>query len=263
MKWLFLLCLFPFTSIALEVTGAFTQGGYLLGQTTPGATVVVGEVTVPVTADGRFFAGLSRHQEAEVMVTATLPNGAVATQAVVVSPRTFKVQHITGVPKKTVTPDPAQVSRSRADSAAIKQARGTTSVLPYFHTPFILPAQGPTTGVYGSRRTYEGQERSWHKGHDIAAPAGAPVVAAAAGQVVLARDTFFNGNLIIIDHGQQVFTIYAHLQEMQVELGESVTQGQQIGLVGATGRATGPHLHWGLYWRNMALDPQLIVSAEK
>lgn len=257
------LCFLSFPSFALTVGGALTQGGYLLGQTEVGAQVWVNDHAVWVDAEGSFFAGLHRTHGPEVVVKTRSPHGVEKTQTLLVSPRTFKVQHIKGVPSKTVTPDPAQVARSKKDSAAIRQARAQQERFPFFKGDFIMPTDGPTTGVYGSSRSYNGQERSWHKGHDIAAPTGTPVKAAASGIVRLAQDTFFNGNLVIIDHGAQVFTIYAHLDSMAVDVGKRLKQGDVLGTVGSTGRSTGPHLHWGLYWKNMALDPQLIVPDEK
>jgi murein DD-endopeptidase MepM/ murein hydrolase activator NlpD len=116
------------------------------------------------------------------------------------------------------------------------------------------------TGVYGSRRLYGGEERSWHKGHDFAVPRGTPIHAPADGIVTMAAMTFFNGNLVIIDHGDRLFTIYAHLSAMDVKPGDKVRRGQLIGKVGTTGRSTGPHLHWGVYWQNMAIDPILLVN---
>ncbi|MDE0724133.1 MAG: M23 family metallopeptidase [Alphaproteobacteria bacterium] len=126
---------------------------------------------------------------------------------------------------------------------------------------FIQPVEGyRISGVYGSRRVFNGQERSWHKGTDFAAPTGTSVKAPADAVVTLAlADSFFNGNLIVLDHGHQVYTIYAHLDKMDVKKGDLVKQGVKIGEVGSTGRSTGPHLHWGLYWRNMALDPNLLL----
>jgi murein DD-endopeptidase MepM/ murein hydrolase activator NlpD len=107
---------------------------------------------------------------------------------------------------------------------------------------------------------YGGEERDWHKGHDFAVPTGTPVYAPAAGVVTLAQLTFFNGNLIILDHGDRLFTIYAHLSEMNVKPGGKVKAGQLIGRVGTTGRSSGPHLHWGAYWQNLAIDPILLLN---
>jgi len=125
-----------------------------------------------------------------------------------------------------------------------------------------LPVKGhPLSGIYGSSRTYNGEERNWHKGLDIAAPEGTPVYAPQGGVVRAAlADTFFNGNIIVLDHGYGLFSIYAHLRRMAVTEGAKINQGDILGEVGQTGRATGPHLHWGVYWHNIPLDPKLFLT---
>ncbi|MBI1309087.1 MAG: peptidoglycan DD-metalloendopeptidase family protein [Proteobacteria bacterium] len=131
-----------------------------------------------------------------------------------------------------------------------------------FAKPFLLPVKGGvTSGVFGSRRTYNGEEHSWHRGHDLAAPRGTEVRAPAAGVVRLARMTFLTGNLLMLDHGAGVTSVYAHLAKMNVKVGDKVVAGQVIGRVGTTGRSTGPHLHWGMYWQNHPIDPILWVKA--
>lgn len=244
------------TPFALEVKGAFTQGGYIIGHAERLSPVTVGNTPLMTDDDGFFFYGLQRYAPAELTISA--PSGS---KTVIITPRDYKTQHVNGVPAKTVNPDNAQRNRSAADTKAIKAARANTSGLTAFRGTFIKPvAQYTLTGEYGSRRTYNGEERSWHKGADFAAPTGTPIKAPAAGVITLARDTFFNGNLIILDHGQGLFTIYAHLDSMKVNAGDSVAQGQIIGAVGTTGRSTGPHLHWGAYWHNVALDPLFLLK---
>jgi murein DD-endopeptidase MepM/ murein hydrolase activator NlpD len=179
---------------------------------------------------------------------------------VLVEPRTYKKQVIKGVPQKTVTPNPAQDKQIAKEAAAIKASRTGTSALSGFAGSWKWPVTGPISGVYGSSRTYNGVERNWHKGLDIARPIGTPVNAPADGKVVFAMMTFLNGNLIVLDHGQQLFTVYAHLNKMAVKVGDSVKQGEHIGDIGTTGRSTGPHLHWGLFWKQEALDPGLLIG---
>lgn len=247
------LCAVPF---ALEVEGAFTQGGYIIGHTERLSPVTVGDTKLMADDDGFFFYGLQRYAPAELDITAS-----TGTKTVIITPRDYKTQHVNGVPAKTVNPDKIQVERSAADTKAIKAARAEKSGLTAFRGTFIKPvSQYTLTGEFGSRRTYNGEERSWHKGADFAAPTGTPVKAPAAGVITLARDTFFNGNLLILDHGQGLFTIYAHLDSMKVKEGDRVAQGQIIGAIGTTGRSTGPHLHWGAYWHNVAIDPLFLLK---
>ena len=120
---------------------------------------------------------------------------------------------------------------------------------------------GPISGVYGSQRVLNGEPRAPHRGVDIAAPAGTPVGAMADGVVSLAApDMYFTGNTVMIDHGYGLHSVYAHLSRLLVKVGQTVRKGQPVGRVGATGRATGPHLHWGVYWFDRALDPALLVG---
>ena len=241
--------------------GVFQQGGYIYGKTPPGAEVKLLNTAVKTDKDGYFFAGLHRHFPTKGMLEVKLPDGEVQMHPFKVSKREYPVQHIKGVKRKHVTPDPMQVKRSRAEAAAIRASREPFSQLKAAFGGFELPlADVPKTGVYGSSRTYNGQERSWHKGMDLAAPTGTPVYAPADGKVTAAiEDTFFNGNIMTIDHGYGLFTIYAHLNTMALEKGDKIKQGDKIGTVGATGRATGPHLHWGAYWHNVALDPEIFL----
>ena len=130
-----------------------------------------------------------------------------------------------------------------------------------FTEQMIWPARGRTSGVFGSQRILNGEPRAPHRGVDIAAPAGAPVGAAASGVVSLAEsDMYFTGGTVMLDHGHGVHSIYAHLDQVRVTVGQRLRQGQVLGTVGATGRATGPHLHWGVYWFDRTVDPALLVG---
>jgi murein DD-endopeptidase MepM/ murein hydrolase activator NlpD len=164
------------------------------------------------------------------------------------------------VPQNTVTPDPAELARIRREADEVRALRKTAGAGPDFIVPMIWPAHGPISGVYGSQRILNGEPRAPHMGVDIAAPMGAPVVAAAGGVIRLAETLFLTGNTVLIDHGYGLETSYAHLSRLEVAPGQRVRQGEEIGRVGATGRATGPHLHWGMEWFEVRLDPQLVVA---
>lgn len=238
--------------------GVFRQGGFIVGQVAPGALVHLQGEKVRTGPEGRFFAGLHRHFPPQGVLEVIPPGGQAQTHTFAVAAQTYKNQHIKGVQKKHITPDPAQVKRSQKEAQQIKAARtGFSPTFAALAGGFKTPVEGaPITGVYGSKRTYNGQERSWHKGLDLAAPTGTPVYAPADGIVRAALDeTFFNGNTIIIDHGYGLFSLYAHLNDMLVTPGEEIDQGMLIGKVGSTGRSTGPHLHLGFYWHHTPLDP--------
>jgi murein DD-endopeptidase MepM/ murein hydrolase activator NlpD len=235
------------------------QGGFLVGKAPVGADISFEGKTIPTDPHGRFVLGFDRYQPTATTFKVCLA-GACQAHDLLIQPRSYVKQVIQGVPAQTVNPDKAQTARVNREAAAIKKARSTTSNLTHFAGSWAAPVAGRISGVYGSSRTYNGAERNWHKGLDIARPTGTPVVAPAGGKVVLAADTFMNGNLLVIDHGQRLFTVYAHLNKMAVRGGESVQQGQHIGDVGTTGRSTGPHLHWGLFWGQEALDPGLLLG---
>lgn len=241
------------------VNAHLIQGGLLVGRVEPGLGVKFGGQAVPVNAAGLFVVGFGREQQLDAKLE--ICQGTTChDQALLIEPRTYQKQVIKGVPQKTVTPNPAQDKQIAREAAAIKASRTGTSALTAFAGGWEWPVKGPISGVYGSSRTYNGVEKNWHKGLDIARPTGTPVYAPAGGKVVFAAMTFLNGNLIVLDHGQQLFTVYAHLNKMVVQVGETVQQGVHIGDIGTTGRSTGPHLHWGLFWRQEALDPGLLVG---
>ena len=258
-----LLCLLTLCTVtaahALELVGKFVQGGMVLGTTMPGAAVILDGRTLPVSPNGNFVFGFGRDATA-ALLTVTLPDGSAEERRLAVAKREWDIQRVDGVPQNTVTPDPAELARIRREAAAIRALRQTASAEADFIVPMIWPAHGPISGVYGSQRILNGEPRAPHMGVDIAAPAGTPVVAAAGGTVRLAETLFLTGNTILIDHGYGLETSYAHLLRLDVKPGQHVRQGEEIGLVGATGRVTGPHLHWGMEWFDVRLDPQLVVG---
>ncbi|NBV54515.1 MAG: M23 family metallopeptidase [Proteobacteria bacterium] len=260
-----LLLVFPVAAVEV-VRQDVQQGGFMLLQVEDGEVVRWQGEVLPVSAGGFALVGFDRKQPRnnvlEVCVEAVCEQ-----RKIVVQPRTYKVQRVTRIPQKTVTPDKAQLARVAADNQATAAARALARKpearrQDWFAANFVRPSVGPTTGVFGSARTYNGQERSWHKGHDFAAPTGTPVVAPTDGVVRLARDTFMSGNLVMLDHGGELTSVYAHLDRMQVKVGQRVRAGEQLGTVGTTGRSSGPHLHWGLYWRNVAIDPILWLGQD-
>lgn len=264
---LIILCSFIYNSnaFAISLDGIFKQGGLVIG-------TLEGNETWPVTFDettlnedqiGKnktFVFGINRNAKPEGLIS-YFSNGEKKSISFIIEPRKYKTQAIKGVAKRKVNPHPQDLKQIKDDKTQILQARSIFTDNLTITGPISWPVSATITGVYGSKRTFNGEERSWHKGLDIAAKTGEEIYAPIKGVVRLAlADSFFNGNLIILDHGHQVMTIYAHLNEIYVKNGDKVTPETILGTVGSTGRSTGPHLHWGLYWRNMALDPLLLME---
>ncbi|WP_374654834.1 M23 family metallopeptidase [Dongia sp.] len=247
-------------ALAIDLKGHLVPGGFAVGKAEPGATVLLGDNPAMVGADGTFVIGFGRDQGTEVQLTVIHADGHTEQQMLGIAPRTYEIQRIDKLDQNMVTPDPATEARIKADQAKVKTARANPSERHDFLQSFIWPAQGPISGVYGSQRILNGTPKAPHFGTDIAAPEGAPVVAPADGMVRLAETGFYlTGGTIIIDHGFGIYSSYLHLSRVDVVPGEDVRQGDLIGAVGKTGRATGPHLHWGLNWNETRLDPALLV----
>jgi murein DD-endopeptidase MepM/ murein hydrolase activator NlpD len=177
-----------------------------------------------------------------------------------IAPRQYAVQRIEGLPPAMVTPPPETLARIKAEQEKINQARATVIREALYAAGFTWPVTGPISGVYGSQRILNGQPRAPHMGVDIAAPGRTPVRAPADGVITLAEsDLYYTGGTIILDHGLGLSSIFLHMSRIEAHVGERVRQGDEIGQVGATGRATGPHLHWGMNWQDAKLDPALLV----
>jgi len=247
-------------AIAADIVGNLTQGGLAIGHAAPGAHVLFDGKEIDVAPDGLFVFGFGRSEGPDAHLDILYPDGRAEHLVLAIVQRAYDIQHIDGLPQETVTPDPATAARIAHEQAAIKDARSDPSAVRYFLDGFTWPAVGPISGVYGSQRILNGEARQPHSGVDVAAPEGAPVMAPAAGVVRLAAPDFFlTGGTLVIDHGMGVSSVMIHLRDLAVAAGAAVARGQIIGHVGKTGRATGPHLHWGIYWHDVPLDPALLL----
>ena len=247
----------------VRLAGPLTQGGLVIGETVPGSAVSLDGRRVRVSEDGFFVIGFGRDAKPGARLEITGPDGSTAHRTLDVAPRDFPVQRIDGLPRRQVTPAPEDLRRIRADNAAITAVRARDNAVPYFMSGFVRPLKGRVSGVFGSQRILNGKPRSPHGGLDIAAERGTPVAAAADGIVALAHpDMFYTGKTVMIDHGHGLASVYAHMQEILVEPGQWVGRGEPIGRVGSSGRATGPHLHWGVSLFSTRLDPALLAPAE-
>lgn len=246
---------------SFDFRGAITQGGVAVGRLPPGAkSPTLDGKPLHVGAQGRFLIGFGRDAPATSLVEARLDDGTVLREALRVTPRAFKIESIPSL-RQNSTPDPEYEKLRAEEQARIAAARAVVSANTGWTERFIWPARGRISGVYGSQRILGGVPRNPHSGVDIAAWTGTPIVAPASGTVVLAADRPFSleGNLLIIDHGNGLFSNFLHLSRIDVKRGDRVAQGRPVGAIGATGRATGPHLHWAMSWGDVRVDPQLTV----
>ena len=242
--------------------GTLTQGGIVTG-TAPGGTSILtfDGSPVPVASDGRFLVGLDRDAGATGRLVATLSDGRQVTNLVTISPRAWRIERLNTLPK---LPRPsAEFEALRpAELAEIVAARRVDSASTGWRQTFLWPAIGRISGLFGAQRIYKGEPGSYHSGIDIARPTGATVLAPADGVVILAANRPFTleGNLLMIDHGAGLNSAFLHLSRIDVRPGQVVRRGEAIGAVGMTGRATGPHLHWSIRWREARLDPLLVAG---
>lgn len=249
------------SSSPLHLEGAFSQGSLIRGTAPPGSHIRCNGSEVPVASSGAFAIALARDATPWLSITAYFPNGQIEKRRLTVATRKWDVQSIDGLPEREVTPNARDLVAIREEQKKIADSRARIRNADSFMEHFIWPVTGTITGVYGSQRILNGKARSPHLGIDIAAPEGTPIVAPADGVVTLAaRGLFFNGNLVILDHGLGVNTVYAHLAQIRVIDGQPVHQGDIIGTLGRSGRATGPNLHFGINVRGIGVDPAPVLG---
>jgi murein DD-endopeptidase MepM/ murein hydrolase activator NlpD len=245
------------------LTGRLVQGGLVFGRAPPGAAALTLDgKPVPYAADGRFLLGFDRDQPPAALLEARLADGRPLRRPLAIAPRTWAIEHV-GVARRPTASTEFLRLRER-ELARIAAARALDPPSDGWRQAFIWPARGRVSGVFGAQRIYRGEPGSFHNGVDIAAGAGAVVAAPADGIVVLAGPPAFSleGNLVIVSHGMGLSSAFLHLSATYVREGQRVRQGQPLGAVGSTGRATGPHLHWGMRWRSAQIDPAALTGAD-
>ncbi|MFT3930117.1 MAG: M23 family metallopeptidase [Spongiibacteraceae bacterium] len=244
----------------LELRGVPEQGGLLYGRVASGSSVKLDGAAVRVTPSGEFVVGFDRDAKPKAQLLIE-KNGQRETRTLTVTQRQYDIQRVTGVPQKTVTPPAEELERIAREQKLVEAARAVDSDNTAFLGPFQWPLLGPISGVYGSQRFYNGEPRRPHFGVDVAAPVGTPVRAPAIATVTLAEpDLFFSGGTLIMDHGYGVSSTFMHLSRVLVKVGDKLQAGQVVGEVGATGRASGPHLDWRINWFGVRIDPQLVAA---
>lgn len=255
--------------------GVLVQGGLIVCTGTPGTRFSLGSTTLTADETGAVAFGLGRFASSPITITATGPDSAMTSFELPIAPRQDETATLNGIDcdKLDARTDAQKAHASRSwvkkqdGWAAFNTGRGALD-------GFIVPTAGPVSSPFGYVRKYvtEGcpTRESPHFGHDIAAPTGQPIIAPAAGIVTLAEDDlYYEGGTVFLDHGHGLVSLFLHMSEVEVELGDTLEPGDAIGKVGATGRVTGAHLHWAVKWRNVGsddrdgdfyIDPALLLT---
>lgn len=257
---LILAILFPLKVSAIEFIGNFSQGNFILGKTEPNTKIIINKTEVRVSEDGYFVFGIDRDRKYDLVITKII-NGKKEKIIKKILKRKYKIQRIDGLPENKVTPPESVYKRIKAENNRIGEARAINSELNFFKEKFIMPVEGIITGVYGSQRILNGKPKWPHYGIDIAAKQGTEIISSATGVVTMAEDDlYYTGGTIIMDHGHGISTIYSHLENVLVSVGDKINQGDVIGTVGSTGRSTGPHLDFRINWFQTRLDPMSVLK---
>jgi len=260
-RFLIVLLIFTTSQVkAIEFQGKFIQGHFILGTTNPSAKIIVGKKEVKVSKDGFFVFGIDRDRKFDLTFTKII-NGEKSKIIKKVLKRKYNIQRIDGLAESKVTPPESVYKRIKKENNAIGKARAINSNLQFFKEKFIMPVEGIISGVYGSQRILNGKPRWPHYGIDIAAKQGTMIKSSGTGIVTMAEDDlYYTGGTIIMDHGHGISTIYSHLENVLVSVGDQINQGDIIGTVGSTGRSTGPHLDFRINWFQTRLDPMSILK---
>ena len=253
-------CFIPTHSIAIEFTGKFLQGHFIIGKTDPTAKIIIDKKQVKVSEDGFFVFGLDRDRKFDLTITKII-DGKKNKIIKKVLKRKYNIQRIDGLEESKVTPPESVYKRIKEENNKIGEARAINSDLPFFKNQFIMPVNGIISGVYGSQRILNGKPKWPHYGIDIAAKLGTMIKSSGSGVVTMAEDDlYYTGGTIIMDHGHGISTIYSHLETVMVSVGDKINQGDIIGTVGSTGRSTGPHLDFRINWFQTRLDPMSVLN---
>ena len=255
-KYSAILLLICFKVNAIEFNGKFIQGHFIVGKTEPNTKILIDKKEVKVSKDGYFAFGIGKDRKFDIVITE-------GDKKIIkkIQKRKYNIQRIDGLAESKVTPPESVYKRIKKENNAIGEARAINSSLQYFKEKFIMPVEGIISGVYGSQRILNGKPRWPHYGIDIAAKQGTIIKSSGSGTVTMAEDDlYYTGGTVIMDHGHGISTIYSHLENVLVSVGDEINQGDIIGTVGSTGRSTGPHLDFRVNWFQTRLDPMSVIN---
>ena len=250
-------------AVTIPFSGEQTQGGWIRGSLPAGMrTLSLDGTPVKVAPDGTWFAAFDRDAGPQALLRTVLANGTIGEQRIVVAPRAWQIETI-NIARSPGGPSEAYMAIRRPELARINAARAQVTDAQGWRQHFVWPAKGRISGRFGSQRIYRGEPGAYHSGLDISSgTSGTPFMAPADGVVILAAEKPFTleGNLLMLDHGMGLNSAFLHCSQILVKEGDHVRQGQVIGRIGMTGRATGPHLHWSIKWNEARLDPLLFTG---
>lgn len=252
----------PAKAETIQICGIKGQGQILSGYAPHLKKIAISGKDIKISKDGRFIFAFERDDVLEHKITAKSLDGKTIEYNFPIEVTKWDIQNLKGVEQKKVTPskkDQAEIERERTD---IRGAQKETTDELFWQKGFIIPVEGRTSGRFGGQRIMNGKKMNPHMGMDIAVIEGTPVKAPADGIVTLSSNNnyFYSGNVVIIDHGYGLYTIYAHLKDATIKTGSKVKKGDIIGTVGKTGRVTGAHLHWGASLNGVRFDPYSLIN---
>ncbi|WP_306582412.1 M23 family metallopeptidase [Dokdonella sp.] len=255
----------PAASAGAPFPASVAQGSLVRAQVTPRTRVYLAGQALRVAPDGAVVFGIGRDEHGPVRLETISADGHREQVRIEVTPRDWPIERVVGVPPASVEPPPAIAARIAREQARVSAARERDDAREDYRADFQWPVHGRISGRFGNQRIYvvDGRDvpKAPHSGMDIAVPEGTPVLAPAAGIVSFAdADLYLTGGTVLLDHGHGVSSNFLHLSRIDVRVGQRIEQGEVLGAAGHTGRASGPHVHWGLNWFGVRLDPLLLLD---
>ncbi len=244
----------------ITLSGNFIQGGLIKGKAFPHANIKFLDKKIFLDEKNRFVFGFGRDFENKAIISITYKKKLI-TKSLSIEKQNYKIQRIEGLPKRMVTPPESVYKRIISENKEIAKVRKLNSNVSFIFQNFVWPLKGIITGVFGSQRVLNGKPKRPHYGIDIAAKEGTEIIAPLDSIVRMAeKDLYYTGGTIMLDHGHGITSVYSHLSKILVKVNENIKKGDIIGLVGSTGRSTGPHLDWRINWFEQRLDPSLLIK---
>ena len=241
-----------------KIKGCFCEGGVIIGKANNSDSVLIDGQVQKISKDGFYIFAFGRDYPKTVLIKINNK-----TKTFEIRQKKYKIERINNLPSNKVQPSEKEIKRIIKEQKSIQTAKKMGFDNKISNGNFVLPFDGRISGVFGSQRILNKIPKRPHYGLDIAAPIGTEIFAPNNGIVKLVgADLFYTGNTLILDHGLGMISIYAHMNEISVKKGQKIALGQLLGSVGKTGRATGPHLHWGVYLLNKPIDPMSLVKSE-